>query len=105
MQPDVQVKLALKGLCSPLRSTYTNPKVKKEILYADALAKSLERGSYMFEAGLEATLVSDIITNHIQRMWKNEKLTAKEILLQIERDIESGRKDIYRNDEQSLFVK
>lgn len=96
MKPETQVILTLKGLCSPFRSIYKNAEVQKTIPYAQALSESLERGTYMFEAGLESTRVSDIITNHIQRLWRGDNTDVKSILQQITIDIESARKEIYR---------
>jgi multiple sugar transport system substrate-binding protein len=98
MKPEVQVELALKGLCSPFKSTYENPIVKERIPYAQALSESLERGRYMYEAGREASLVSDIITNHLQRLWHNRKLKVSDVLQQIAFDIEAQRSDLYNNE-------
>ena len=96
MQPDVQIDLAKKGLCSPLRTTYDNSEVQK-IAYSNALKTSLERGVYMFEASVESGVVSEVITNHIQRLWNNDNLKVEDILEQIRQDIETGRKEAYKN--------
>ena len=96
MQPDKQVELTLKGLCSPLKSTYENPKVKEAIPYAKALSASLERGTYMYEAGLEANIVSDIITKYIQRLWEDSSLDVASTLQQIASEIKNERRIIYK---------
>lgn len=96
LQPNVQIDLAKKGLCSPLKTTYDNPDVQK-IAYSNALKTSLERGVYMFEASVESGVVSEVITNHIQRLWNNDNLKVEDILEQIKQDIETGRKEAYKN--------
>lgn len=97
MKPEVQVELALKGLCSPLRSTYKNEDVKKRIPYAEALEKSLERGSYMYEAGLEAGSVSQIVTKYIQQLWGSDNPdNVKSILSMMESEIVSARQNAYK---------
>lgn len=93
MQPKSQIALAKKGLCSPLKTTYEDPGVKK-IPYSDALKESLQRGSYVFEAGPESDAVMNIITNYIQQVW-NGKLPVDEALEQIENDIYEVRSDIH----------
>lgn len=95
MQPEIQVELALHGLCSPLRQTYHDENVRKKIPYADALYESLDRGGYMFEAGLESDMVSQVITNHIQRLWGSDSLNVESVLQQIKAEIEAKRKHIY----------
>ena len=101
MKPEVQAELALNGLCSPLKDTYKeNSQVMKKIPYAEALGKSLkdERCKYMYEAGLEAGMVSQIITNHIQRLWRSGNPDdIKSVLRMIEVDIEAAQQDIYNN--------
>ena len=96
MQPKVQIELAKKGLCSPLRETYNDPEVQK-IAYSKALKTSLERGVYMFEAGVESEIVNQVITNHIQRLWNNDNLKVEDILEQIKQDIATGRSEAYKN--------
>jgi ABC-type glycerol-3-phosphate transport system substrate-binding protein len=68
---DNQVKLIKAGLCSPLRSAYDDPEVKK-LPYVNALRASLERGIYMFEAGPDAELTQNILTKYLYGcMWLN----------------------------------
>lgn len=98
MRPEVQERLAINGLCSPLKSTYENEDVKKKIPYAQALGQSLDnsRSVYMYEAGLEAREVSQIISNHIQRLWRMDNQDdVKLVLRMIEVDIEAARQVIY----------
>lgn len=96
MQPETQVELALNGLCSPLKSTYENQRVIDKIPYSKALKTSLERGKYMFEAGLECHVVCDIINDHIQRLWRTDNPDVEKELDQIKRDIDARREDIYK---------
>ena len=96
MQPETQVELALNGLCSPLKSTYDDKRVLDKIPYSKALKTSLERGKYMFEAGLESKIVSDIITNHIQRLWKTDNPDVEKVLCHIKNDIDAEREKIYK---------
>lgn len=93
MQPKMQIELAKRGLCSSLKTVYDDPEVKK-IPYSDALKKSLERGSYTYEAGPDATMISEKITTYIQKMWNNE-LTPKEALDHMQLEIEKERKVIF----------
>ena len=99
MQPENQVKLALQGLCSPLISTYDDENVKNKITYSDALAESLHRGKYMYEANLESQLVSDIVTKYIQMLWedKRDELDVKETLYRLKKELEWERKKLYNN--------
>lgn len=94
MQPETQVQLALNGLCSPLKSTYRDKRVKEKIPYSQALAISLERGKYAFEAGLTSDYISEIITNHIQRLCRSDNPDVEAVLKQIEIDIDTKRKQI-----------
>ena len=61
-----------------------------------ALKTSLERGKYMFEAGLECHVVCDIINDHIQRLWRTDNPDVEKELDQIKRDIDARREDIYK---------
>lgn len=97
MKPDIQVELTLKGLCSPFRSTYDNKDVQNRIPYAKALKESLERGTYMYEAGLESGKVSQIITNHIQRLWSSDNLDVVSALQMMGADIEKAREKAYKD--------
>lgn len=96
MQPANQVKLAKKGLCSPLRSVYDDPDVR-QIPYSAALKKSLDRGTYMFEAGPEGSLTQEIITKYLQQFWISDRLAADSILNMAAKEIQTGREAIYRS--------
>jgi ABC-type glycerol-3-phosphate transport system substrate-binding protein len=85
MQPDLQTKLAAKGLCSPLISVYDNPSVKM-LSYSKALKKSIQRGSYVFEADEKSDLTSQIITEQIQSAWSN-KISVEEASEKIINDL------------------
>lgn len=74
LREDNQVELTRKGLASPVRAVYQNPLVDS-VPYIDALGTSLERASYMLEAGPDADLISSRITEAMQRIWKGEQPT------------------------------
>lgn len=95
LQVENQIVLAKNGLCSPLKSTYEDPEIKK-IPYSNALKTSLERGVYMFEAGPESNLINEVITKYIQKCWIG-KLKVEEALSEISREIEAGRGYIYKD--------
>jgi multiple sugar transport system substrate-binding protein len=96
MQPKTQIELAKKGLCSPLKSTYEDAEVR-QMPYSEALKNSLQRGVYMFEAGIESQIVSDVITKHIQRLWQNDNLKVEDVLNQIQQEIIKERAEAYKN--------
>ena len=95
MQPSTQIKLAKMGLCSPLKSVYSDPGVK-ELPYSEALKMSLERGGIGLEAGPDANIVSEIITTYIQKVW-NDELTPEQALAKAQSEIEIKRKEIFEN--------
>lgn len=76
MQKDTQAKLMRKGLCSPLRSAYEDAEVRK-LPYVHALKHSLDRGTYMLEAGPDADAIMETVTTYIQRIWKGEMSVEK----------------------------
>lgn len=76
LQPETQVKLARLGLCSPLKSVYQDAAVQK-IPYTAALQASLQRGGAVLEAGPDADMISDVVTNYIQKAWAGEIDAAK----------------------------
>lgn len=94
MQPKAQVALANKGLCSPLKTTYEDEGVKR-IPYSKALKESLERGTYMFEAGPESDAIMNIVTNYIQQVW-NEEITVEKALDKMKSDIYKVRNNVYK---------
>lgn len=84
-----------KGLCSALKTVYDDPEIQK-IPYSNALKTSLERGVYMLEAGIDATMISDKITANLQKMWNNE-LTPNQAVANMQKEIDAERKTIYAN--------
>jgi ABC-type glycerol-3-phosphate transport system substrate-binding protein len=95
MQQKNQVEHMKRGLCSALKTAYDDPEVQG-LPYTDALRQSLERGVYMVEAGPDADAISEIITQYLQRMWRNE-IAAEEGLKSAKRDIQAKRAEIYQN--------
>jgi ABC-type glycerol-3-phosphate transport system substrate-binding protein len=65
LSPENQTQLIEKGLCSPLKTAYTED-VMSRVPYARALRDSLKRGVFMFEAGSDSTIVSDALTTWVQ---------------------------------------
>ncbi len=90
MQPKTQIELAKNGLCSPLKSTYSNAEVK-QIPYSDALYQSLNRGVYMFEAGPDADVISQTITKYVQQIWKGE-ISVEDGLNAAQEEVEKRRR-------------
>jgi len=93
LQPGVQKMLYKKGLCSPLKTIYSDPEIRK-IPYSDALGQSLDRGVYMLEAGIDATMISDKVTNGLQKMWGGQ-FTPEQALNYMQTEINRGRKAMY----------
>jgi ABC-type glycerol-3-phosphate transport system substrate-binding protein len=93
MQPQSQVALTKKGLCSALKTVYTHPDVQK-LPYCNAMKNSLDRGVYMLEAGIDATMISEKITTYLQKAW-NDELTSEKALEKMQSEIESERNKIF----------
>lgn len=93
MQYKTQVKLAEKGLCSPLKSVYDNPEVKK-IPYTNAVKNSLERGIYMMEAGAETNVISEVMSSYLQKAWLGE-ISAEQALMKMQDEIKLKRTTLY----------
>lgn len=93
MQYKNQVKLAEKGLCSPLKTVYENPEVKK-LPYTDAVKTSLERGIYMMEAGIETNIITEVMSNYLQKAWLGET-TPEQALAKMQEEIELKRARLY----------
>jgi multiple sugar transport system substrate-binding protein len=94
MQKDQQASLMRRGLASALRSAYTDPEVLK-LPYASALKRSLERGVYMNEANIDATAVSEILTKHLQAMWRGQSQVEGGLASATE-EIERARVEIFK---------
>lgn len=92
MKKENQVKLMTKGLCSANKSAYSDSVVMK-IPYSQALYNSLNQGVYMFEAGADATIISNKVTEYIQRVW-DDKITIENALVTLESEIKSEREKI-----------
>lgn len=93
LKKDEQIKLMQSGLCSPLRSVYDVPEVKA-IPYSTALKSSLERGVYMVEAGPDADIILEIVTQAIQRIWRGQA-SVEEGLASAAQDLRSKRQAIF----------
>jgi len=93
LNKDEQVKLMQLGLCSPLRSAYDSPEVKA-IPYAEALRASLERGVYMVEAGPDADVIQEAVTQAVQRIWTGQGTVEGE-LKGATQNLRNKRKEIF----------
>lgn len=95
MQEETQIKLALKGYCSPILSVYSNPEVQK-LPYGIALKQSLERANIKLAAGADANVIKEVITTYVQKCW-NDELSPEQALGQAQKEIETKRKEIFKN--------
>ena len=89
LDPKNQEKLIEKGLCSPLKTAYTE-EVMSRVPYARALRDSLERGIFMFEAGSDSEIINSALTTNVQKYMRGE-ISEVEALKQAEREILSKR--------------
>jgi ABC-type glycerol-3-phosphate transport system substrate-binding protein len=87
--PQNQRKMMQYGLCSPLQSAYTDD-VYSRVPYAKALRDSLARGTFMFEAGTDASIISGALTTAVQRYMRDE-ISEAETLRQASSEIISKR--------------
>lgn len=92
LKKENQVKLMTKGLCSANKSAYTDSNAK-HILYAKALYNSLNQGVYMFEAAADASVISNKITEYIQRVW-DDKISIENALVTLGEEIKKEREKI-----------
>lgn len=72
LQPEVQVKLARQGLCSPIDKVYEDAEVKK-LPYASALRQSLRNGVYMLDSALDNDKIATILSGHLQRIYREKE--------------------------------
>lgn len=72
LQPEVQIKLARQGLCSPLDAVYDDPEVRK-LPYAAAMRQSLKNGVYMLDCALDNDKIATILSDHLQRVFRGEE--------------------------------
>ncbi len=93
MKEENQLKLAKAGLCSPMKTIYSNNEIKK-LPYIEALGKSLQRGTYAFEAGIDSDLINNSITQVIQKNLQANNFDAKKTLKEISDKISHGRKQL-----------
>lgn len=94
LQTKNQIKLVKQGLCSPMKSVYNDPEVRK-IPYIPALQTSLARAEYMLEAGPDADLINNVMTKYLQKVWNGE-LTTNDGLSKAKTEIEQGRVALFK---------
>ncbi len=92
LAPETQKRMALAGLFPPTTSALNDPEVLAKP-YMPAVRDSLQRGVYMCEAGPDSDLISQEITNAMQRAWRGE-LRAAEVGPAIATAVEAGRRSI-----------
>lgn len=92
LRSENQIELAKKGLCSPVRDVYSDPGVQA-LPYMSALGQSLQRATYMLEAGPDSELISTRLTAALQRIWRGE-LPAK-VLPQVQEALARERADLF----------
>lgn len=85
-----QKELALDGLFPPSRSALNDQDVLKKP-YMPAVKTSIERGTYMLEAGVDSSLISEKITQALQEAWRGE-ITAEAVGARASKLIEDQRK-------------
>lgn len=87
--PEAQRQMALNGLFPATRIALSDPEVLSR-RYMPAVKTSLERGVYMLEAGVDSTLISQRITDSMQRAWRGD-ISALEVGAEAMREIERDR--------------
>lgn len=68
---ETQVEMIQNGLCSPSISAYNDERVQN-IPYIKALKESLNRSVYMFEGGPDADVISNVLNNILQKIWRGD---------------------------------
>jgi spermidine/putrescine-binding protein len=99
---DAQTELLRKGLCPPTRSPYRNKDIRKDLPYVDSVYESLNRGTYMLEAGPEADGVILQLSTMLQGLWRkadaNGDVTGLEDMLSwTEAAIRKHQQEMYRS--------
>jgi ABC-type glycerol-3-phosphate transport system substrate-binding protein len=89
LAPENQMKLIEKGLCSPLKTAYTED-VMARVAYARALRDSLERGVFMFEAGSDAEIINSALTTWVQKFIRGE-VSEADALKQAQEEVVTKR--------------
>lgn len=92
LQPDTQKRMALTGLFPPTKSALNDSEVLNTA-YMPAVRDSLLRGVYMCEAGPDSDLISQEITNALQRLWRGE-LTSADLGSVVAKAVEAGRRTL-----------
>ena len=92
LAPENQTKLIEKGLCSALKTAYTED-VMARVPYARALRDSLERGVFMFEAGSDAEIINSALTTWVQKFMRGE-VSEADALKQAQQEILSKKATI-----------
>ncbi|MGP1446649.1 MAG: ABC transporter substrate-binding protein [Candidatus Limimorpha sp.] len=90
---NTQVQLILNGLCSPSISVYEDERVQ-HIPYIKAVQESIDRSVYMFEGGPDADVISNILNNTLQRIWRGE-VSVENGLNSAQEEIIKMRKEVF----------
>lgn len=93
-EKETQVEMIKNGLCSPSISAYSDERVQN-IPYIQALKESLSRSVYMFEGGPDADIISNILNNTLQRIWR-EEVSVEEGLNTAQSEIIKQREEIFK---------
>ncbi|MBK8516586.1 MAG: extracellular solute-binding protein [Saprospiraceae bacterium] len=91
MQSETQIKLSLAGLCSPLKSVYSDERLKV-LPYSQALNESLNRAKITLLAGRDATKLKEILVTKVQEYYKGE-ISLDELLSKTELEIKESRSE------------
>jgi ABC-type glycerol-3-phosphate transport system substrate-binding protein len=89
LAPENQTKLIEKGLCSALKTAYTDEVIGR-VPYARALRDSLARGAFMFEAGSDAEIINSALTTWVQKYIRGE-VSEAEALKQAQQEVLTKR--------------
>ncbi|UYO42190.1 extracellular solute-binding protein [Rhodopseudomonas palustris] len=92
LSPSIQKRLAKRGLFPPTAPPFNEPEIL-QIPYMPAVRDSLMRGIYMAEAGPDADLISQEITNALQLAWKGE-IRPEQAPTNATKAISEGRKSL-----------
>jgi ABC-type glycerol-3-phosphate transport system substrate-binding protein len=92
LRKENQIELAKRGLCSPVQDVYADPGVQA-LPYINALGQSLRRATYMLEAGPDAELISNRLTEALQRIWRGE--AASRVLPEAQETLARERADLF----------
>lgn len=93
LRKENQIAMVKTGMASPMMSVYSAPQVQ-DIPYIHALEASLKRAVYFLEAGPDSDLISQTVSEYVQRAWR-EELSVTEALSQAQQTIDSQRPGIF----------